>query len=283
MSSGEYIIRNMTFSETQWAIDQAKREGWNPGIYDREAFYAEDSTGFIAGILNDEPIGCISAVKYGEEFAFIGFYIVKEEYRGKGFGLQLWNHAMKSAGNRTIGLDGVVEQQENYKKSGFNLAYRNIRFRCTGSDEHYTDKHLLSYSDDLFPDLAQFDKKHFGYTRHAFLRKWYSQPESKSAIYVRNGKILGCGMLRKCYTGYKIGPLFAEEPGIAEEILYSLISKADKHTEVFFDPPEVNEAALALTEKYKMTKVFETARMYAGTTPELPVKNIYGVTSFELG
>ncbi len=90
-------------------------------------------------------------------------------------------------------------------------------------------------------------------------------------------------MLRKCYAGYKIGPLFAEEPCIAEEILCSLISKADKLTEVFFDPPEVNEAALVITEKYNMSKVFETARMYAGTSPELPVKNICGITSFEPG
>jgi hypothetical protein len=28
---------------------------------------------------------------------------------------------------RTIGLDGVVDQQDNYRNSGFELAYRNIR------------------------------------------------------------------------------------------------------------------------------------------------------------
>jgi hypothetical protein len=29
----------------------------------------------------------------------------------------------------TIGLDGVVAQQGNYLKSGFQLAYRNIRYQ----------------------------------------------------------------------------------------------------------------------------------------------------------
>lgn len=283
MSSGEYLIRNMTFPETETAVTRAKGEGWNPGIYDREAFYAADSTGFITGILNNEPIGCISAVKYGKEFGFIGFYIVKEEYRGKGYGLKLWNHAMESLRNRTIGLDGVVEQQDNYRKSGFRLAYRNIRFRTYGTGESYTDKHLLPYSNQLHQPLSAYDRKHFGYDRDEFLMKWYTQPESKSIIYLRNGNILGCGMLRKCYSGYKIGPLFADEPGIAEEILYGLLSKVDKFTDVYFDPPEVNDAALSITEKYNMTKVFETARMYAGDAPDLPVKNIYGVTSFELG
>jgi hypothetical protein len=32
-----------------------------------------------------------------------------------------------------------------------------------------------------------------------------------------------------------------------------------------------------------MSKVFETGRIYHGTPPELPLDNIYGITSFELG
>ena len=34
----------------------------------------------------------------------------------------------RACGARTVGLDGVVAQQENYKKSGFVLAYPNIRY-----------------------------------------------------------------------------------------------------------------------------------------------------------
>jgi hypothetical protein len=32
-----------------------------------------------------------------------------------------------------------------------------------------------------------------------------------------------------------------------------------------------------------MTAVFETARMYTGQAPALPLDRIFGVTSFELG
>ncbi len=38
------------------------------------------------------------------------------------YGVEPWNSW------RTIGLDGVLAQQENYRKSGFQLAYRNIRY-----------------------------------------------------------------------------------------------------------------------------------------------------------
>jgi hypothetical protein len=49
------------------------------------------------------------------------------------------------------------------------------------------------------------------------------------------------------------------------------------------DIPEVNSEAKELVERYNMKKVFETARMYKGEDPQLPVQNIFGVTTFELG
>ncbi len=47
--------------------------------------------------------------------------------RGRGYGLGIRNAAIAHAGTRVIGLDGVAAQQENYKKSGFALAYANVR------------------------------------------------------------------------------------------------------------------------------------------------------------
>ena len=45
----------------------------------------------------------------------------------------------------------------------------------------------------------------------------------------------------------------------------------------------IHEAARLLVERHGMTPVFETARMYTGTAPTLPLERIFGVTSFELG
>ena len=44
------------------------------------------------------------------------------------FASAIWNAAMDSLAGRNVGLDGVVAQQDNYRKSGFRLAYRNVRF-----------------------------------------------------------------------------------------------------------------------------------------------------------
>src|SRR5262249_56059403 len=64
-------------------------------------------------------------------FALLGFYIVRGDLRGRGYGLRIWNAAIAHARGRTIGLDGVVAQQGNYRKSGFQLAHANIRYGGT--------------------------------------------------------------------------------------------------------------------------------------------------------
>ncbi len=84
-----YQIRTMTRKDLDIAVDWAAKEGWNPGIYDTDVFYATDPKGFLLGFLGDEPIASISSVSYDDTFGFLGFYIVKPEYRGKGYG---WKH-----------------------------------------------------------------------------------------------------------------------------------------------------------------------------------------------
>jgi ribosomal protein S18 acetylase RimI-like enzyme len=121
MPEHKYEVRTMTRAEVDLAVDWAALEGWNPGLHDADCFYETDPNGFFIGMLNDEPIGYVSAVSYGESYGFIGFYVVKPDYRKQGFGIPLWNKAMEHLSGRNIGLDGVVAQQDNYKKSGFQL------------------------------------------------------------------------------------------------------------------------------------------------------------------
>src|SRR5262245_52787924 len=115
----EYGIRTMTSGEIDFAIDLAAAEGWNPGLHDAANFHAADPAGFLVGVLDGEPTACISAVSYDGSFGFIGLYIVAPRHRGKGHGLAIWNAAMQRLAGHTVGLDGVVAQQENYRRSGF--------------------------------------------------------------------------------------------------------------------------------------------------------------------
>ena len=107
-------------------------------------------------------------------------------------------------------------------------------------------------------------------------------PESKAVKYTNDNKILGYAVIRKAEMGYKIGPLFANDENIAEELFKSCLSFAPNDL-VFLDIPTTNENAVSLVKKYKGKYVFECGRMYFGEIPKIDINNIYGITSFELG
>lgn len=282
MATGNFAIRPMTRTEVDIAIEWAAREGWNPGIHDRDCFYAADAGGFLVGLLDERPVGCISAVAYGDTFGFIGFYIMEPEYRGQGLGIQLWQAAMTRLGDRNVGLDGVVAQQANYQKSGFALDYRNIRYEGTSLGSCEADPAVMPLSAVPYEQVAAYDTEVFGIARSEFLKAWIAQPAGEALGLVREGRLAGYGVVRPCRQGMKIGPLFADDAGTAEKLFKALASKAGAGP-VYLDVPEVNEAAMALAAKYNMRKAFETARMYLRPRPGLPLNKVFGVTTFELG
>ena len=273
----------MKKEEVDIAIDWAAVEGWNPGLYDSRCFYDADPDGFFIAFLDDEPVGCISAVSYSDSFGFIGFYIVKTEFRGNGYGIRLWKNALEYLKDRNVGLDGVLAQQKNYEKSGFRLAYRNIRYRGVGPGKKPAGPHIVPLSHVPLNKVEAYDDKLFPAPRHRFIKCWINQPESIALGILIDQRLSGYGVLRTCRTGFKIGPLFADDVSLAEELLDTLIGNTPGGKPVFLDTPAANPSAVGLAQKKGMQKVFETVRMYNKENPRIELDRVFGVTSFELG
>ncbi len=177
----------MNRSEVDFAIDWAAEEGWNPGIHDADCFYGADPNGFLIGYLGDEPIATISVIKYSETYGFLGFYIVKPEYRGKGYGIKIWNAGLEYLKTQNIGLDGVVDQQSNYHKSGFKLAHRNIRYEGYGGDYSYEYPEIVELSSLQFDIIDSYDRAFSPAARTQFLNSWINQSGHKALGFLQNG------------------------------------------------------------------------------------------------
>lgn len=275
-------IRNLRPEEISLAIDWAAAEGWNPGLSDAACFAAPDAQGFFVGEIDGEPVATVSCVNYDDHFAFLGFYIVRAGLRGSGHGLRIWNAAIAHAGARVIGLDGVVAQQDNYKKSGFQLAYANIRYGGIVAAPPKPPTDVVALDTIPFALVKADDATVFPARRSAFLRAWINTSGHVGRALVRDGKLAGWGVIRPCRTGRKIGPLVADDHAAAEAILQALLASTGSG-EIFLDIPAVNREAVALTESFGLKPVFETARMYTGAIPQLRLDRVFGVTSFELG
>jgi GNAT superfamily N-acetyltransferase len=276
-------IKPMTRADLEAALGWARDEGWNPGLDDVGPFYAQDPSGFLMGWLGTVRIGCISVVKYGTDYAFLGLYIVHPAHRGKGYGKAIWDAGIASASGRTIGLDGVPAQQANYRKAGFEFAYGSARWGGSLRGLVATRSYVRPVTLDDYFSIADFDRLHTTAPREKFLRAWLApSPTRQTEAYIDGGRVRGYGTIRRCVTGWKIGPLFAETPAIAQTLLSTLVTPAATDP-LFIDVPGPNAAAVEMVKRLGFTPAFETARMYLGPAPELPLSQIFGITTLELG
>ncbi|MEH2523075.1 MULTISPECIES: GNAT family N-acetyltransferase [unclassified Bradyrhizobium] len=275
-------IRTMRPDEISLAVDWAAAEGWNPGLGDDACFASVDPDGFLIAELDGAPAATVSCVNYDARFSFLGFYIVRPDLRGKGYGLRIWNAAIAHAGARVIGLDGVVAQQDNYRKSGFQLAYANVRYGGTVAAPSAPRADVIALSEVPFAAVEADDATVFPAPRPAFLRAWIGAPGHNGCAIMRDGRLAGWGVIRPCRKGFKIGPLVTNDRAIAEPVLSALLARVGGG-EIFLDVPDINREALALAQDFGLAPVFETARMYTGAIPPLRLERVFGVTSFELG
>jgi hypothetical protein len=275
-------IRTMRPDEIAIAVDWAAREGWNPGLADAGCFATADANGFFIGEFDGAPAATVSCVNYGAGFAFLGFYIVREDLRGRSYGLRLWNAAIAHAGARVIGLDGVVAQQQNYVKSGFGFAYPNVRYGGTVAAPNAPRAGVFELTDVPLASVEASDAAVFPAPRTAFLRAWIDSPGHVGRALMRDGHLAAWGVIRPCRNGHKIGPLVADDRAAAEAVLAALLAGVGGG-EIFLDVPGVNREAVALAQGLGLAPVFETARMYTGAIPPLRLERVFGVTTTELG
>ncbi len=279
-------FQKLDFKGVKTLVKWAENEGWDPGLYDADVYWATDSDGFYGYFKEGELIAGGSIISYNGEFGFMGFFIVKPEYRSIGIGRKLWYQRRDTLLSRlnkdaSIGMDGVVAMQSFYEKGGFKIAFRDERYEKVGIALK-VNKNISSIIDNDIESILAYDKKCFGFSRPQFLIPWLKTLNNKTFKYVERGELKGFAIVRQTIAGYKIGPLFADNENIAEELykacLNSVVGKA-----LYLDIPVINQGAINLIKKYKATYVFECARMYYGNPPNIDMNKVFGITSFELG
>ncbi|MEW2295559.1 GNAT family N-acetyltransferase [Streptomyces sp. NPDC006743] len=278
----DLVVTQATLEDWPVISRWAAEEGWNPGLSDGPAFFAQDPDGFFLGLIGGEPVSAISVVNHGAGFAFLGCYLVRPDLRGRGHGLTTWKTALAHAGSRTVGLDGVVAQQDNYRQSGFRPAHRTVRFAGAAPAAEAPAGVRPAATADL-PDLVAYDALCHPADRPRFLGRWLTTPGHRT--FVRRAaasRLTGYGVLRPARDSLRIGPLFADTPEDARA-LFAALCAAAQGQDIAVDVPETNAAGVALAEEAGLTPSFETARMYTGPVREHARERVFGVTTLELG
>jgi len=122
--------------------------------------------------------------------------------------------------------------------------------------------------------------------RPHFLRDWLHHPAGTvRALVDGQGRCHGFGRIRPCLlpvgNGWRIGPLLAASPPLAERLLRELL--AWHPGEVLLDAPGANPSAAAVLERLGFQAVSSTLRMYRGEQPSASMAEVYGLACLELG
>lgn len=271
-------VRQMNLEELRHALEWAAKEGWNPGVDDVAPFYVADPDGFFVNEVDGEMAAVISVVNHSPAFAFLGLYICHPRFRGRGFGVQVWNAALQHAGNRTIGLDGVPDQQENYRKSSFVYAGKTTRYQgrmpvCSGKGSAPVD----------VSTLIMRDAETCGFERPRYSAAWFADTEARKTIALPpTGQGLSFLTVRECNEGLKIGPILAHSASEVASLLLACPTKFSSKS-VMIDVPETSPALAEYLTGSGFAPIFETARMYKGKPPSGDPPKFYSTATLELG
>lgn len=271
------VFRQASAAQLHRVLDWAAEEGWNPGLDDAAAFHAADPGGFFLAEVGGAAVAAISVVNHSDTFAFLGLYLCRPAFRGKGLGYALWQHALPHAGARTVGLDGVAAQQANYAVSGFVRTGASVRFQGVVAPE--ADPAVRPAGPEDAAALAACDAAANGMARPAFLAAWTQRTATRCTVVRADGS--GFATIRRCRLGAKIGPIVA--PDAAGALALARAALAELPAEpVIVDLPSKSSALADTLQTLGFAPTFETARMYRGAPPT-PGPSLHAIATMELG
>lgn len=270
----------------QWAL----REGWGAGRDDTVAFRAADPEGFLLAWIDGEPVGSISAVRYDDDYSFVGYYIVDPALRGGGIGHRLFDAALARIGSASSGLDGVAEQVPTYASLGYAPTHVTTRYAGSAAIVSAALAAQAMIVDDISPSdidgIVGYDARHVPAPRERFVRAWLDPASPRQSYAIGRGDdIRGYATVRPMVGGgSRIGPLFADDALAARALLAACaVAAIANGDDLAIDIPSPNAAAVDLVESMGMKPRFACTRMYRGGVRALPLDRIWGSTSFELG
>ncbi len=271
----------MGLQDLETVLSWAAAEGWNPGLADGSAFHAADPNGFFLTCVDDIPVAAVSVVNHDPENAFLGLYLCRPEWRGKGLGFATWTAALRHAGGRSIGLDGVPDQEHNYRSSGFVKTGSTLRHEGRFDARASVDARTAGARDVEF--LIALDAQANGFARPRFLGPWLADSDGSRStrVLLRDGTICGFATWRACGTGTKIGPIVTPDLSAALTLI-SDIAAVRPDGPLVIDVPEQNTGLRRALEQVGFIIPFVTARMYRGPAPETG-PGLQAIATMELG
>jgi predicted N-acetyltransferase YhbS len=195
-------------SDLEYAAYLTKKEGWHSETtLEFKSFYDHDSNGCLLCEVGGVRRGMCIATAY-DQSGFIGELIVDNQFRNKGIGRVLMQHAIDYLHHQkmeTIFLDGVQKAIPLYLDLGFRSICRSLRF--FGQIDPQENHEIRNIEQDDLQRIFEVDREQFGDDRSFFLKKRIENYPNLALVWKKNKKILAYLFARIGVGGWvTVGP-----------------------------------------------------------------------------
>ena len=257
-------IRLFTEDDIPSALALCRSAGWNQLHEDWSRLIEYQPNGCFAADLDGQLVGTVTTTSYGTALAWIGMMLVHEDFRCRGIATELMNASLDYLRDQQVGcikLDATPAGQPVYERLGFQAECSFHRWSRDGNEKR--DRPVLA--DTLRTSVLNMDRVAFGADR----TRWLQRLADGSEVIVRSR---GFGMLRSGFLADYLGPVVAEDPETARQIVVELISRSA--TTVFWDLPQDNPGVAALAHSLGFKPIRDLTRMWTGSNLVAPAMNL---------
>lgn len=221
-------FREMQSADIAVGLELCRASRWNQLRRDWEFLLAFSPAGCRVAVKDEQVVGTVTTVGYQDQFSWIGMVLVESTERRQGIGTRLLQEAIDVLNRQPmIRLDATPAGREVYLKLGFVDEYRLSRMETKVSDsivrgENNAARRMITA--DL-PRVFELDRKIFGADRSALLEWMFAGAPEYTWIILRNGKVAGYVFGRHGFNFEHLGPIVAEEKGIAVQLVSACLAE----------------------------------------------------------
>ncbi len=250
------LVRAMSVSDLDWAIELRWSEGWNQTRNDWARILAYDPLGCFVAVVDGELAGTVTTTRYGHQLAWIGMMLVRSDFRRRGIGVALMNTALEYLRERKVScvkLDATPLGEPLYTHLGFEPEWSFHRWERPSVERPRLRTDDVEFS--ITDSQRDLDRLSFGVDRAGLI----SVLGKASSTIVGDD---GFAMAREGRRAVYLGPVVATSPAGAQRMVEAMAARAEGP--LFWDIPGPNRAAGDLARSLGFHPVRDLTRMWLG-------------------
>jgi ribosomal protein S18 acetylase RimI-like enzyme len=245
-------LRPIGEEDLPFAMWLKEAAGWNQTEEDWRNFISFRPEGCFLAWDGDRRAGTVTTIVYQGTLGWVGMVLVAPELRGRGIGTALLGAALKTLEDvETVKLDATALGRRIYTPLGFldeRVLERRVRAPASPLAAPLPEEsRVRPLVDGDLPAVLALDREAFGRSREQLLEAWRGKAPQYARAFEESGRVRGFCLGRPGSRREHLGPLIAEDFGIARALLLSAL-RALEGRAVLLDVPQGSSSWLGLLD-----------------------------------